>query len=333
MAHEPNPPKSIRRTLVRWLPTLMLVPLLGYVIWSLRAQTSQLAAILAWQSLPAFVAAAASLVVTQLLMAFRQLLLLRHIGVQIRFRTVRQVTFAGLFANNIMPAGTGYDFARLVLLRAPGLESKGTVAGLVLLDRLIGLLAISLLAVFGLACMASGGGQSLFDISLGSMGIILLAPLPLMASLVVLRHQWTFDLLMRLAGSLVFADLLQRLLMSMRGFSTKKRILLAALLLAITGLFFAALAIAFIAYGIYGADSFLSSLLLSPLILFAASVPVTPANLGWTETVADTTWGFFGLQGGMVVFLTLRLITMVVSLVGCTHYLTIRKTISSREAS
>lgn len=325
MKSNPFRSASLGQCLRKWLPVALLVPLLGYMLWSLRAQSGQLSALITWRSLPAFVAAAASLAVTQLLMACRQMLLLRHVGVQIPFRTIRQITFAGLFVNNVMPAGTGYDLARLVLLCEHGCQGRGLVGGLVLLDRVIALIGLSMLAFVGSTLLFVDSPNAVAYSAVGTLAFILLVPLPLIAIILALRHPKAFDLLMRLAWRLFFAETIQRLLVSMRQYSTKKRILFATLALAVVGLFFAILAIALIAYGLYDLRSFWNALLLSPLILFASSIPVTPANLGWTETVAETTWALFGLHGGMVIFLALRVVTMFVSLSGCVAYVNLRR--------
>jgi uncharacterized membrane protein YbhN (UPF0104 family) len=313
-----------RGRLLRGLKLALLCALLGYVLWSLRSQTDALAGLLAPGYLPHLAAAALCLTVNQLLMAYRQVVLLRHAGAPVPLGESARIIFAGLFANNLMPAGMGHDLTRMVYLRGYGGQTGASLGGLVILDRFLGLMGLSVLA------LCSFGALTRFYPAAvpGEAGRLLLyavlAPLPLGLVILALRHGATFDLVSRLCGRLPLGGKLQELLAGMRRFASRKRVLLWALILAALGHLSTVLGVAFIAAGLYGERAALGSTLVSPLVFFASSVPVTPSNLGWTETVADAAWSVFGLRGGLVIFLVWRLVTMLVSLAGCAAYLNLR---------
>lgn len=307
-----------------WLGRALLLLLAGYVLASLWGHADGIKAAMTLESLPWLCAAGLLLALNQLVMAYRQVLLLRHAGTSLDLGVATRVTFAGLFANNFMPAGMGHDLTRLVYFRGQGGQTGASVGGLVLLDRFLGLMGLSVLALCSLAALSLAS-----DVAIpGEAGRLLLAatlaPLPLGLVILALRHESTFDALSGFAGKLWFGGTIQQLLSAMRQFSSRKRVLLAALGLAAFGHLCTVAGVAVIAGGLYGARAALGSTFVSPLVFFASSVPVTPSNLGWTETVAEAAWGVFGLRGGMFIFLVWRVVTMLVSLVGCTSYLNLR---------
>lgn len=310
--------------LKRGLKLALLVGLLAYVAIGLRSQASALSGALSLRMIPALAVAGVCLLLNQLTMACRQVLLLRHAKAHLPLAESLRITLAGLFANNFMPAGVGYDLTRLVYLRGYGSQTAASLGGLVLLDRFLGLMGLSVLA------MCSFGALSLFypQAVPGEAGRLLLfavlAPLPLGLMILALRHEKTFERLSRLFGRLPFGGKIQELLAGMRQFSSRKRVLLLALAQAFLGHLSAVLGVAFIAGGLYGEHAALGSTLVSPLVFFASAIPVTPSNLGWTETVADAAWSVFGLRGGLLIFLAWRVVTMLVSVAGCAAYLNLR---------
>lgn len=136
---------------LRWLKLALLLALTGYVLWSLRLQAGQLEQALNWGFAPWLAAACLCLVANQLIMALRQVLLLRHAGISLPIVDSIRITFAGLFANNLMPAGIGHDLTRLYYLRGYGGQGAASVGGLVILDRFLGLMGLSVLALCAFA--------------------------------------------------------------------------------------------------------------------------------------------------------------------------------------
>lgn len=307
-----------------WLRLALVIPLAGYVLYSLRGQTETLVCILRMESLPWLAASGMCLASNQLLMAQRQVVLLRHVGTHVPLGQSLRIILAGLFANNLMPGGVGHDVTRLIFLRGYGGQTGATVGGLVLLDRFLGLMGLSVLATCSFCAL------SLFYPTAvpGEAGRLLLyailAPLPLGAAILALRHGKTFDVLSALAGRLPLGGKIQELLSGMRQFASRKRVLFWALVLSALGHLCTVLGVAVIAGGLYGERAGLGSTLVSPLVFFASSIPVTPSNLGWTETVADAAWDVFGLRGGLIIFLVWRVVTVLISLSGGAAYLQLK---------
>lgn len=334
MTHPTSTAPSTFATIRRRLSCLLLFLLLSYVLWSLWRQADQLEQSLNFALAPWLVLAGIFLALNQVTMACRQVLLLRHTGIVLPLADSVRITFAGLFANNLMPAGIGHDLTRMVYLRRYGEQGAASVGGLVILDRFLGLMGLSVLAL----CAFTGLSQLYPDAVPKEASMLLLyatlVPLPLGAVILGLRHDSTFDYCSRLAGLLPLGGSIQKLLAGMRQFSARKRVLLLALGQAALGHLCTVIGVACIAYGMFGVRAALGSIIVSPLVFVASSIPVTPSNLGWTEAVAGAMWALFGLSGGVLIFLAWRVVSMLVSLAGCATYLTLRnQSINSTKAS
>ncbi len=314
------------------LRLLLLVPLSGYVIWNLHEQASGISDIVTLRHLPWLALAGACLVLSLVLMAMRQQSLLRHAGSHVSFSLNLRVAFAGLFANNFMPGGMGYDLARLLCLGKHSGKGNASILGLVLLDRLLGIMGLSLLALGGFALAFSH--PDAVNESIGRLLLCaLLMPFILGSMILALRHENTFDRLSTMLGRLPFGEALRALLAGIRSYSRRKRILLWALLLATLGHFSTVVGVALITGSFYDMRSALGSTFATPLVFFASSIPVTPSNLGWTETVAGAAWSLLGLRGGVLIFLCWRLVCAAVSLFGVTAYTSLLAEDKVREPS
>lgn len=76
---------------------------------------------------------------------WRWWILLRAIGVRLTFWTAHRLTFIGFFFNNVVPSATGGDVVKAVYV-ARGAQRRAPAVMTVLLDRLLGLLALALIA-------------------------------------------------------------------------------------------------------------------------------------------------------------------------------------------
>ena len=83
------------------------------------------------------------------LMGLRWWLLLRGHGFRVPFSLVFLMNYAGIFFNNFLPGGVGGDLTK-AFLAASGEERKAAVVGTILLDRIVGLVAMILM---GAACV------------------------------------------------------------------------------------------------------------------------------------------------------------------------------------
>ena len=90
--------------------------------------------------------------VSRFAVSMRWHVLLRAVGIPIRFKQTLQITFAGLFANNFLPTTIGGDVVRLGgILRLQ--YDKPISATSLIVDRLVGLTGMALALPFGIYAM------------------------------------------------------------------------------------------------------------------------------------------------------------------------------------
>lgn len=80
--------------------------------------------------------------------AFRWLLLLRGLGVQVRFSRLNELYFVGNFFNAFLPSGFGGDVVRVLEIARE--VPASTAAGTVILDRLTGLIMLFVMALISM---------------------------------------------------------------------------------------------------------------------------------------------------------------------------------------
>lgn len=98
---------------------------------------------------PLFFAMTAALFVPFTLLAVRWWMLVRGHGFKAPFSHVFLMNYAGIFFNNLLPGGVGGDLAK-AFLAASGEDRKAAIVGTILLDRIVGLVAIVLM---GTVCL------------------------------------------------------------------------------------------------------------------------------------------------------------------------------------
>ena len=67
------------------------------------------------------------------------------------------------------------------------------------------------------------------------------------------------------------------------------------------------------------------TLILALLIFITGIIPMSPGNLGWTEYLGSLLWSSQGLGWGGNLWLTYRLVTVLVSLTGLIFFLRLRQ--------
>lgn len=115
--------------------------------------------------------------VSLLVRAYRWQLLLKGLGVTVGFLRLLELYFVGSFFNIFLPSGFGGDFVRVVEVAQD--VPANIAAGTVIVDRMMGLLALFLMALAGLPFRPAGFPPKLFALvivvsSVGLMGGFLL---------------------------------------------------------------------------------------------------------------------------------------------------------------
>src|ERR1044072_7351729 len=115
-------------------------------------------------TLPSFLLALVSLLISRIFILARWHVLLQSGGVKIPFSRSAELTLMGLFANNFLPTTVGGDVVRLAGIMQMGFDRAICVASIAA-DRLIGMAGMMLTVPFGLIPAWSSLGQAASNFS------------------------------------------------------------------------------------------------------------------------------------------------------------------------
>lgn len=136
--------------LIRWLGTLLSIGIMGWLLYKTGwQQVWEQARQLAWWRL---VACVVLVFISRLATWGRWHTLMQVQDVKVRWQDSLRLTFAGLFASNVLPTTIGGDVARLAGAVRIGVEPAMAAASL-MADRLVGLTGMALMLPFAVPAL------------------------------------------------------------------------------------------------------------------------------------------------------------------------------------
>jgi len=265
---------------------------------------------------PWFLLAMGTCAAEVLFCGFRQIVTLRVLTKECGYWRLVMVTYAGAFANMLLPGGTGLDACRLVYLRHPTGVGYARLGGWVVLDKLITAVAIFFVALGTILLAYTLGLLPLSHIFLLTVALNLGGIVISFLLFAILRSWRVSSLVERIARRWHFIETLRRIVRLLELKNYDRRDLIRALAFAILGRAVLVLGVGFLAYPIFGLEGACLSIALSPIVMAANQLPVTPGNLGWTEAAAALVWQLFNANGGVVIFLLWRMLQMLFAVGG-----------------
>jgi len=262
----------------------------------------------------------------QLLYAFRFFLLLKAINFPLHFLNTFRLIMIGNFFNMVIPGMIGGDLVKGFYLFKHEERSKGQSAGIIIMDRIFGLMALLSIAAASLiyvlwqkdALLSAYRYES--RIILGVVGIILV----FFGMLFLLgRNPWVQTKINTILKYFFFKDLFYRLLNSFGAIIQNRRILiwsfLISLLIQLSSLT-SLLILGQIVFEIH--PNVITLAAVSSIVILIGIIPVTPGNIGWTELIAALGWSAMGSKAGAETFLYWRILSVFWSIPGGLFYLT-----------
>jgi len=251
---------------------------------------------------------------SMLCVARRQQLILAACGAAVSFCVSFKVVMVGMFYNNFLPGGFGGDLVRLTYLRQGTGRSYPSLTGILLLDRVLGLVGLSACALAAGAVLVSRRVIALEVLPVAFIAALCL-PILGVAALAFLRFPWLEERFKEWVRRSLGTAGQEFFLISPKVFR-QKQVLSLALLLSLANMLLVMTGIGILAAQMFNLRAFWPYALLAPDVMFIGIVPVTPGNLGWMEAVAQAVYNLFGISGGAVVFFIWRVIACVFSLTG-----------------
>jgi uncharacterized protein (TIRG00374 family) len=244
-----------------------------------------------------------------------------------------QINLIGFFFNNFLPASIGGDAMRAYYFARARRQHIAAILATLLYDRLLGLMALVLLAFMGLslAWLVDRGFVWRREFSFALVGLAGLLCI-FMLSFILARWPRFMGFIGSLLTKIPYGDAIIHFLTSIANLSKFGLLSLALVgvswgpqICVILALFFTGRA-----FGIN--PDFWLNLILSPLIFLSGVIPLSPNNIGWTEYLGSLIWASQGIGQGGNLWMAYRLVLVFFSLSGLIVYLRLRAGALSHES-
>lgn len=317
-----------------WAKWLVAATLLTFVFRHHREGLSKITREMTWQSLDwlSLMTAIALCGGAILLTFLRWYVLVAAMRLKFTVRDAMRLGFIGYLFNFVGPGSVGGDLVKALLLAKEQPDRRTTAVATVLLDRILGLLALFLVgagaawwqwdaiqqhaelkAIVGLLAVGSVAGL----VGLGLMMIPAIAQ----------SRVWP-----QIARLPVIGHLIAELVDGVRLYQTQRRVLFLALGISLVGHLGTISAFYFSARAISGTKflpTYAQHLFFIPAGELAGIVPLSPGGLGLLEGAVDSLYELNGAAAGtgFLTVLAYRAVTLVISLIGAGYYFSSRREI------
>jgi uncharacterized membrane protein YbhN (UPF0104 family) len=246
-----------------------------------------------------------------MVLALRLQLLLRLVDLQVGFGRTLRVIVLGLFSSTFLPGSVGGDVVRAAML-FQGLESgRRRVIGSLAVDRLLGLLALFVLASLAAGIGAAVGALDGIPRTLLLIPVLIVIGVPVGLYMVVALGPWFARRLPE-----VWIDRIEPLTICLSGLARRPKLALGTLVLGMIN--HALVVVTFVAADrmLGGAGSLAQHLLFDPLAMSLNAVPISPGGLGVAESLFSYLYAIAGNPDGATVGVIGRLIQYVAYALG-----------------
>jgi glycosyltransferase 2 family protein len=279
-----------------------------------------------WELLPGFLTILTGLKVPWLLMgaalwgvllilaSVRWRILLRAAGIETSLVNALRLCFIGYFFNNVMPGVTGGDVVRGALITR-GLDSQRWRAALsVIVDRLIGLVALLSLAACVLAwSLLEAGEESAYPAVLTRGVFVFLGAAVLGGGAYLSRRVREFLGIEKWLGKLPGGTTLAKIDGGLSVYRESPRGLAAAFLMSLPLQICGVLSFWAIGHALSAPISLADDFVIFPVVQTISAIPVAPAGWGLGETLYGKSFALFGstFTLGVAVSILFRLTTQL----------------------
>lgn len=287
--------RNILTILIKWVVALILIYILfqsGRLDYNYLLQTR-----IGWPLVGILIGQGLMLIVPLV----RWYLLVRSRDFKLGFGKAIRIGFMGYFTMLYIPAGLGIEGIRILYLSR---ENKGRgqdALSTVIMDRILGLIALLILSVFFGAILLWLKSDPLINkmllISTSFLGFLI-------AILALLFNAQVFKILHSSWLRKWFGEIIQ----AMHVYRYNKTTLILGLLLSLIGHMGNFLSAYFALISMDFPVLFIGLLTVTPLITLSQAIPLTPLGLGVTDGMASILYPVVGLQGGAEVIMLLRVI-------------------------
>jgi uncharacterized protein (TIRG00374 family) len=301
---------------------ISLIVLIGYYLFTRGFLTKEsFTTLFAVPNLPFVFLSGLLFMLSVILSAWRIILLLKTVCTHLQFFQGFRLTLIGFFFNLALPGVIGGDVVKGFYLIQYERSHKGKSAGIVVIDRVVGLLAMMGVGCISILYLLSQRTAHLRFYQKELYGIFSIASLLFALSLIFLvvgRNPHIRRALKNVAIAILGRSFLYYMMNSVATVLTQYRTLTLAFLMSLLIQLFS-IAGVLVLGKIPSEDlptDIVTLMAVSSLVLLLGVIPITPGNLGWTELLAAYGWSAVGSNAGAEIFLYWRIITVLCSLPG-----------------
>jgi hypothetical protein len=311
-----SPPRTPRRgrTVLIIARTALGIGLIAYLALSGAIDWARLLGLATAWHLTA--AAFVLLFLVVLLCSWRLCILLAGQGLALSISASLRLSLIGGLFNNVLPGSNGGDVVRFYLAARPNAGRRAEIATTLVIDRVIGLLA---LLIAPLLIAAVPGAQVRGNMALNGLVIVAaLGSIALIAGLALSgRRDSRFRrLAIALSGRVRLGEQLQRVFDSAAAHARNRLVLMGALAVSVLVQVLVICSIQLILLANGSPSPSWGAALLTPIGMLANALPLTPGGLGVGEASFDALFRFAGTAGGAEAILSWRLLTTLIDLGG-----------------
>jgi uncharacterized protein (TIRG00374 family) len=321
------PKLPVRKHLFRVLKIIVPLAIIGWLLASVEAEK--------WQELRDqpknwwMLALGFSLALTAISISFvRWFVLVRVTGISFRLRDAFRLGFLGFLLNFVSVGSVGGDLFKAYFLAKENRGQRAKAVASVLIDRLMGLYALLLVATTGF--LLSGLSEQSTELAMLARLVYMATALGAFCMFGLLIPGFTNGKLTRTLTNIPkLGGLAARLIAAVRIYRERWLALAISLVMSIAVQGLLATSVYLAASSLFeGVPTLGQHLIVVPVSLVVAAVPVSPAGLGTFEVALEELYKLLsGAAGppGITVALVFRLMTIGVAAVGVCYYLASRR--------
>ena len=303
---------------------ILTVLIVWYLFKSGRLTKEMFSMVFTIKNLPYFSLCGIVFLISQLINAARLRLLLKTIDLSFTFFYIFKLTMIGNFFNNVIPGAVGGDVIKGAYLFKNEADRRGRSTGIVLMDRIVGCLALCTIGVLSIVYLYSKQKSDLATSEdvIAFVFILSIVLLSIFLLLIIFGKKAHIRAKIQSLISVLFKKTIFYHIIDAVGAITKRRrvpvyafvISIALQLTTISGL----MLLVNLETGSF--PNFIDLAAISSVVMLFSIVPVTPGNIGWTELIASIGWAAVGSSSGASVFFYWRVVSLLFSLPGAILY-------------
>ena len=317
--------EKYRKYVIRLLKIVFTILLIGYLFKSGYLTGESFSNLFKSKNIPFILLSSFAFIIAQILAAVRLLFLLRIIDFHIRTLQSFKLTWIGNFFNIVIPGTVGGDFVKAFYLIRNEEHNIGRSSGIVLTDRLLGLMAMLWLGLISIVYLLVKKSRDL-NSYINGLYIVLMIIVSLFIFFIVFvifgKNQYIRNSFKKFFATLFGKSVFYSMADGIGIFAKNSRILVPSLLISLS---IQLISIAGLLNLVNVVDEIMPNIVtliaVSFIVMLLAVIPVTPGNLGWTELIAAFGWSSVGSNVGAEIFVYWRIITVLCSLPGGLLYL------------